>query len=354
MKGKKLLAILLAAVMVTATGCGASGSKDTQGSTPAPDNAQEANSESSSDGTVYTMTLANHLSPESVQNKAFEAFIEDVAEKSDGRIQISLSTSGALGSQREIIEGVNLGTVEMGMGESGVYANFVPEFGVLTLPFMYSSTDNFHKVIDGEVGELLASRLESATGVKIISWLDGGVRDVYSAKKLETLDDLNGLKIRTPESPVYVETFKAFGANPTPISANDMYSSIQQDVVAAMEGTGETAYTYRIHEVANYCLETGHIYTDVSLAINKDLFYSLPEDLQNVLLECGKTLTENERALWAEKSGDYKQMMIDEGSMEFYEVDQQAAMEKVAGVYDSYINGNTEMQEIYDMIKAAQ
>lgn len=357
---RRMLAVLLATAMLAVTGCG--GKEPATGETQAPagntetgaGNEAGAEKETGGDDTVYTMTLANHLSPTSVQNLSFEEFIQDVEEKSGGRLKIVLSASGALGSQREIIEGVNLGTIEMGMGESGVYANYLPEFGVLALPFMFSSTDNFHQVIDGEVGTALAQKLEEQTQIKIISWLDGGVRDVYSAKKVESLDDLSGLKIRTPESSVYIETFTAFGANPTPISANEMYSSIQSDVVAAMEGTGETAYTYKIHEVAGYCLKTGHIYTDISLAINKNLFESLPTDLQEVLLECGKTLTEKERALWAEKSEGYEQMMKNESGMEFYEVDQAEAMEKVKDVYDNYINGNPEMQEIYDMIKAAQ
>ncbi|MCD8363557.1 MAG: TRAP transporter substrate-binding protein [Lachnospiraceae bacterium] len=346
-----LLAVLLTMSFVL----GACGSSSGTSSSSTSETAEEAEATeetetAGTDDTVYTMTLANHLSPESVQNIAFEEFIENVEEKSGGRIQINLSASGALGSQREIIEGVNLGTIEMGMGESGIYANYVPEFGVLALPFMYDSEEDFHAVLDGEVGELLAERLEEATNCKIISWMDGGVRDVYSAKPVETLADLEGLKIRTPESSVYIETFNAFGANPTPISANEMYSSIQSDVVSAMEGTGETAYTYKIYEVANYCLETGHIYTDISLVINTDIFESLPEDLQEVLLECGQELTQSERELWAEKSDQYKQLMIDEGSMQFFEVDKEEAKAAVSSVYDNYIDGDSAKQEIYDMI----
>lgn len=352
---KKTTFVLMAAMLVCAlfAGCAVT-SAPAATTAPAGTSAAPAATTAPANAKTYNFTLANHLSPTTVQNISFEEFIKDVDNKTNGQIKITLSPSATLGGQREIIEGVNLGTIEMGLGESAIYANYVPEFGVVTLPFMYGSADAFHRVFDGDIGKKLAGKLEETTNLKIISWLDGGVRDVYSKKKLENLADLKGLKIRTPESPVFISTFQAFGANPTPIPANEMYSSIQTDVVSAMEGTGEVAYTFKIHEVADYCLETGHIYTDISLTINKQLFASLPADLQATLLECGKTLTGKERALWAEKSGAYKQKMIDEKGMKYATVDKAQAQAAVASVYTDFIAGDAAKQEIYDMIIAAQ
>ncbi len=303
-------------------------------------------------GPEYTFTLACHVADDSVLSQGFYGFAKDVAEKSGGRLQINVSTSAALGGQREIIENVNLGAIEMGLGESGLYANYIPAFGVMVLPFMHDSKEHFYAAVDGKVGKRLEELLEAQTNMKLISWLDGGgTRDVYSVTPLKSIDDLKGVKIRTPESPAFVAMFKAFNANPTTIAAPEMYTALQQGVVTAMEGTNETAVTYGIIGIAKNCLETRHIYNESSLVINKQALAELPQDLQKILLDCARKLSVDERALNDTLLRQFKQKMVDAGVV-FVPIDREKAKQMVAGVYQDYIGNDASKQEIYDLLRA--
>ena len=302
----------------------------------------------------FTFTVATHVSEESVISKSLHLFAEDVKAKSGGRLELSVSTAAALGGQREIIENVNMGAIEMGIGESGLYTNYIPAFGIMALPFMFESKEAFYSAVDGKTGDHLDKLLASQTNMKILCWLDGGgFRDVYSVNPLDSIEALKGVKIRTPESAVFVAMFRAFGSNPTAIAAPEMYTALQQKVVTAMEGTNETAVTYGIIDIAKNCLQTGHIYGESSLVINKDALAELPDDLRAVLLEAAKKLAADERELNTTLLTQFKQKMVDAG-VTFTPVDKAKAKAMVADVYKNYIDGDAAKQEVFDLITGAK
>ena len=302
----------------------------------------------------YTFTIANHIADEAVESRCFYFLADQVKERSGGRLQINVSTAAALGGQREIIEAVNFGAIEMGMGEGALYSNYHKAFGVMSLPFIHPSGEKYAAAVDGKVGKRLTKLLEEHTNMTIIAWLDGvRTRDVYTLNPIENLEAMKGLKIRTPQSPVYVATFRAFGANPTPISAPEMYTALQQGVVGGMEGTTETAVTYGISELAKNCLETHHIYNETSVVINRDALNELPEDLQKILKECAYemvTLNRKESGIAGDK---YKQQMLGTG-VKFYPIDLAKAKEMVEPVYKEYIGGDAVSQEIFDLLMEVQ
>jgi tripartite ATP-independent transporter DctP family solute receptor len=329
----------MSVVMVIAfVSCGGSGGSSGSGGTAAS-------------ATKYTMTLATHLPETSSITQSFHDFGSDMQEKSGGRITVNVASAGALGSQREVVEAVNLGTIEIAMGESGLYANYVPTFGIINLPFLYTSEKQFFEVMDGKIGDKLEELLSEKTSLVLLSWLYAGIRDVYASKPMTSLDSLKGLKVRTPESNVYVGGFRALGANPTAIAATEMYTALQQGVVEAMEGTPEVAFTYKIYEVAKNCLETGHIYNDVSLVINKQFLAGLPEDLQRITRECGKTLEQTERKKFLDVIGSYKDLLLKEG-MVYAPIDKAKATAAAADFHKSYMQNDPVMQELYGVITA--
>lgn len=302
----------------------------------------------------FTFTIATHVADESVESRSFYWLANRVKEKSDGRLVINVSTAAALGGQREIIEAVNFGAIEMGMGECGLYSNYDPAFGIISLPFVHSSAEKFAAAVDGEIGKRLNAIMEEKTNMSILAWTDGvRTRDVYCSKPLKNLDDMKGLKIRTPQSPVFVATFRAFGANPTPISAPEMYTALQQGVVAAMEGNTETAVTYGIFEIAKNCLETHHIYNECSIVINRDAMNELPLALQTILRDCAAEMTQYNRKLSAEAGNEYKQKMIESGVI-FEPIDLNKAKALVAPVYKEYIGNDARMNEIFNLLMEAQ
>jgi len=217
-----------------------------------------------------TLRLAHHLPESSEQHTAATRFADLVNERSGGSITVEVLPGGQMGGQREIIESVQLGTVEMGYGESGLYANYVPAFGVLTLPYLYNDPQHWQRVVTGEIGNELIGQLEDKTGLVVLNWIQGGYRDTYTTDRIiESPADFEGMKIRVPESPVFIETFRALGAQPTPIPSPEIYTAMQTGVVEAMEGTPEVGFIQRIYEVAGHLNKTRHIFFDGSFVTSR-------------------------------------------------------------------------------------
>lgn len=342
---RRFFALLLTACMMfTLTACGGSG-----GGAPAPGAAQ-------GDGAPeYEWTLAHHLAEASQQHLGFLKFADDVYEKSGGRIKITVSFGAALGSQRELIEQVNLGTIEMALGEASLLANYCEEFGLICMPFLFRDEDQYVDVATHVVGDALNEILAAQSNLRNVAWIYGGTRDVYSTKPVTCMADLKGLKIRTPESPVFVQSFEAMGANPTPVAANEMYTAIQQGVVDAMEGSLETGYTYKIYEVAKNCLQTSHILAGCDLVMNNQLYQSLPDELKAVIDECSRDMTAYEGGLVAESNETYYDLLEKEGVIftQLTDAERETAKEMVAGFSDAYIGDNDTMRSLYEKVLEA-
>ncbi len=285
---------------------------------------------------VVKMTLAHHLPPTTVQHEAMEKFAQLASEKSNGMIEISVVHSGQLGGQRELVEAVKLGTIEMALGEAGRYEAYVPEFGVFSLPFMFKDLDDYHATVDGAMGKEFAGLLKEKAGMEILAWVDGGMRSVFIKNEpTPSVASLKGVKIRTPESAVYVNTFKALGANPTPVAAPEMYSALHSGVVDAMEGSFETAYTYKIFEVADYCLYTNHINTDISWVINAKTLSKLSPDLQKALKDAAIEARDWQRSAFGKANDEFMQKLVNEENMTIINANHEEFLNAAKPVYES-------------------
>jgi len=301
-----------------------------------------------------TITLAHHLPTSTMLHKTAERFADSVADKTDGKLTVDISPGAQLGSNREILEQVKLGGVEMTLGESAIYVEYVPEFGVLSLPFVFESLEHYHAAFKSEMGKILEEKLLAASGVRILGWMDAGIRDVYSNRKIQSVAEFEGLKIRTPTSPVFLDTFKALGANPTPIPSNEIYSSLQSGVVDAMEGTVEIGWTFKIYEVSKYCTETHHILIDESFAINDAFFQNLPRVFQDALLEAARETAEWEMASWGDAMAEFRAKLINEGGITFLKIDQEACKEAVKPVYAKFRSNVSGAEKLLAEIEKAK
>ncbi|GAB2603126.1 TRAP transporter substrate-binding protein [Nitrincola alkalisediminis] len=258
--------------------------------------------------------FAHHISTDSEQHLAAERFRDLAAKYSDGDIKVEIYPSGQMGGQREIIESVELGVLEMGYGESGLYANYVPEFGLLTLPYLYRDVDHWENVVTGDIGLGLINKLVDTSGVRPLNWILAGYRDTYLAKrKIETPDNFRNLKIRVPESPVFVGTFSALSAQPTPVPMPEVYTALQTGVVDAMEGTPEVGYTFRIFEVAESLSKTRHILFDGSFAINDAFYNRLSDKNREAVTRAAKEAAQMQRSEWAEREQAWFDKLAEEG-----------------------------------------
>lgn len=212
-------------------------------------------------------------------------FADTVRERTDGRIDIKVYPADQLGKQLEAVEGTMLGTQDIFLVSDTVLSNWIPDMGILNLPFLFSSLDDVHKALEGPAGDKLEAKMEGS-GALVIGWWMGGLRNVTNDKQPITKpEDLQGLKIRVPEGEVFVETFKAMGANPVVISFGELYSALQLGTADAQENPPAHILTKKFYEVQAYTSKTAHIYLGSPLIINEAKLQAIPEPDRQILLD---------------------------------------------------------------------
>jgi tripartite ATP-independent transporter DctP family solute receptor len=247
---------------------------------------------------VVPETQSTHIASE----KVFKKYVE---EKSGGRLKVELYPNGQLGSDRQAIEGVSLGTIEMTIPAAAVLSGFEEKFMVFDLPFLFESREAAHRALDGELGQKL-SELLIPHGLKNLVFAENGFRNITNNKKpITTPDDLKGLKIRTMENPVHIAAFKALGANPTPMAFGELFTALQQGTVDAQENPISLIYTSKFYEVQKYCTLSGHVYAPTAVLINNDFYNSLPEDLQKIIMEAAVAYRDYQRELAGQQDTEF-------------------------------------------------
>ena len=300
-----------------------------------------------------TIRLAHHVQVQSEQHIAAEAFAKKVNEYSGGSLTVQVLPAGQMGGQREIVESVSLGVLEMGFGESGIYTGYVPQFGVLALPYLYKDFDHWQRVVDGDIGKNLTGMLQTAGNIRIVNFLMGGYRSTFLRDRAVNVpDDLKGIKIRLPEAPVFVRTFTLLGATPTPIPAPEMYSALQTGVVDAMEGSLETGFTYKIYEVCKNLSMTKHILNEGSFIINQDLFAGLSQTEQDAVTKAGAETATEQRASHFERNDMWFEKLKTEGGMTINEPDLAPFMTTLAPLHDDFAKESNAV-DILAAIRAA-
>lgn len=288
---KRKLSLLISLIMIATmilSGCGQKGNTDTTNTTS---KTETSNKEE------YLIRVAHVLPTEHATHITLEeVFKKEVEEKSGGKIKVELYPNGQLGGDRQTIEALNLGTIEMCVPGGTVLSGFVEDFMVLDLPFLFKTKEDAFEVFDGEVGDTLNAKLEEI-GIVNLGYGENGYRHVTNnIKPIMSPTDLSGIKIRTMENPIHMASFKAFGANPTPISFNELFTALQQKTVDAQENPIAIIYTAKLYEVQKYLSLTGHVYTNCPYLISKSFLEGLPNDLQQVVRDAAeKTMVEQRK-----------------------------------------------------------
>lgn len=262
-------------------------------------------------------------------------FAEIVNEKTDGRVTIEVYPSDQLGKQRESVEGCQLGTQDMVLTSTMVLSNFNKSIGVFDMPFLFEDREAAFAAMDGDVAKEIEANFEN-DGLVFLGWWENGFRHITNDDRpIEKPDDLKGLKIRVPESPVFIDTFTTLGAAATPIAFGELFSALQLNTVDGQENPASHVITQRFFEVQEHISLTNHFYTPEPLVMSKIVYDGLPEDVQVVLKEAGKEAGDyaREQARLAEEK--YLKE-IEEVGMIITQPDIKAFKEAVQPVYDKY------------------
>jgi tripartite ATP-independent transporter DctP family solute receptor len=202
---------------------------------------------------------------------------------SNGEIDVQIFPSSQMGPDREMIEGVQTGVLEMAIPPSSFFAGWDPAFAVIELPYMYASKDIAFDVLDGAAGDGMLARVENQ-GLVGLGWLELGVRNVTNnVRPIASPQDLEGVKLRTMKVPAHVATFESLGANPTPMNFGEVYSALQQGVIDGQENPLAIITSQRFYEVQKYLSTTGHVFAVYMPVVSKPFFDSLSAEHQQLI-----------------------------------------------------------------------
>lgn len=216
-----------------------------------------------------TLKLSLAIAQNSHYGVAADTFAREIEKRTNGRYKIQNFYSGALGAEREAIEGVQLGTIDLTITSSGPIPNFVPETAILDIPFLFKDYAHARATLDGPIGQDLLKKFP-AKNIQALAWGENGFRHMTNNKRpVNSPDDLKGLKMRTMENPVHMQAYKAFGIIPTPMAFTEVFTALQQGTVDGQENPLSVISAAKFDQVQKYMTLTGHVYSPALLLMNK-------------------------------------------------------------------------------------
>lgn len=228
---------------------------------------------------------------------------EQVARATNGQLRISIHPAGELGNDPAILEGVRLGTIDIGQTGNPFYTRFEPKLNALDIPFLFTNHEHVYRVVDGEVGRGLLAELEKHRMKGLAFWEIGFRKITNSRRPIVTPADLQGLKIRTTPNPAHVEAFRLWGANPTPMAFTEVYLALETRAVDGQENPLNIIRSNRFQEVQRHLSFTDHAYTVSIVSMNLARFRALPEAHQKALLDAAREAAVLQRRLNREQEG---------------------------------------------------
>ncbi len=270
--------------------------------------------------TADTIMRIGHGASETFHmHRALLRFEELVEAGSDGEIDVQIFPSSQMGPDREMIEGVQTGVLDMAMPPSSFFAGWDPAFAVIELPYMYASTEIAFDVLNGEAGDGMLERLE-AQGLTGLGWMELGVRHVTNnIRPVISPADLEGVKLRTMQVPAHVATFSSLGANPTPMNFGEVYSALQQGVIDGQENPLAIITSQRFYEVQSYLSTTGHVFAVYIPVVSTSFLEGLSDEHQQLIRDSIAEATVYQQELVTSESADQLDVIRAAG-VEVYEL----------------------------------
>lgn len=289
---KKVSFILFVLTLFIVSGCG--------------DSSEKTGAES--EGKVE-ISIGHVGAPVSPQQGAADIFTELIEEKTDGSIEIKVYNSSQLGDERELVEGIQMGTIDAGIISSGLFASSYNVMEAFEVPFLFDDKEHALKVNNREIGRDVLDELEANAGLKALSLWEHGFRQITNSKKpIKKPEDMKGLKIRSPEVPSYSIALKELGANPIPLSFSELYVAMDRGVVNGQHNPLMHIEGQRFYEVQDYMTVMDFAYTPNVLALSDSVWQQLSEEQQSALNEAALETAE----LWSEEAAEENEEILEE------------------------------------------
>ena len=297
-----------------------------------------------------TLKLGHLGNEDNVWHKASLRFAEEVAKRTNGEIEVKIFPNEQLGKETDLIKGIQLGTVDFTItGES--LQNWAPSAALLAVPYAIRDLDHLDKVVSGSVGAKIAQNIDDKTGLKVLAHFARGPRELTSNRPIKTPADLNGLKLRVPNVPLFVKVWEALGAKPTPMAFSEVFTSLQNSTIDAQENPLALIKSASFNEVQKYVNQTDHVLSWIYLVGGSKKLGRLTDAQQKAIAESAKAAQAYERGLF---TADEKQLEADlkAKGMEFVQVDKAAFAAKAKDAVTAALPA--EVKPLYDEIVATK
>ncbi|MDW7748179.1 TRAP transporter substrate-binding protein [Halomonas sp.] len=281
-----------------------------------------------------------------------ERFKELLAEASDGEIGVEILGNSVLGHETEMFEQQMAGALDVSIINPGLITDFSPVANVFSIPFLYRDEEHWQAVLDGEVGREIADRISDETDVRILAFYGGGKRQIVSTEPLESLDDLEGLKLRTNPTKPLITAWEALGADPTVMEWEEIYTGLQVGAIDGLLNEAEWIHRMRFHEVAPHIGLSEHDITVRLLTMSQMSWDRLSEEQQEMVMSAAEESAGYARQVQLEQDAEALDLLVEEGAT-LHELDRQAMMETVAGPLESVIE-EMNLTELHRMIVDAE
>ena len=276
-----------------------------------------------------TLKLGHLANEDNTWHKASVKFGEELEALTNGRIKVQVFPNESLGKEMDLINGMQLGTVDMTItGES--LQNWAPMAALLAVPYAYKSLEHMDSVAGGEIGDKIKAQIREKARIRPIAYFARGPRNLTSNRPIKTPADLDGLKMRVPNVPLFVDVWKSLGAKPTPMAFSEVFTSLQNGTIGAQENPLALIKSASFYEVQKYVNLTEHVRSWIYLTLSELTWNKLSaEDQQNVM-EAAKRAQAYERELFL---ADEKKLVgeLEAKGMTFVQVDKKAFADKAKG-----------------------
>lgn len=279
------------------------------------------------------------------------AFCDDIEKGTQGRYKCQQFPNSALGGEREMIEAVQLGTLDLVNTSTGPVGNFVPEVKIVDIPFLFRDYDHARKVMDGPIGQDILTKFPSK-GLVALAWTENGYRHMTNNKRsIVKPADAAGLKMRTMENKVHMEGYRAFGIQPTPMAFPEVFGALQQGTVDGQENPIPVILSSKFSQVQKYLSLTGHVYSPALIITSPRLMNKLSDADKKVFMDAAKHAAAAQRKKVNDDENSGIAQLEKEGMTVVRKVDGQAFRDALAPVYANYAKefGADNIRKIQDV-----
>ncbi|MDK2824492.1 MAG: TRAP-type transport system periplasmic protein [Clostridia bacterium] len=258
-----------------------------------------------------------------------------LTERTNGKFVVETFPAAQLGSEREAIEGVQMGTIDITVVSTAPLAGFSDAFLVTDLPFIFKSKEHAYKVLDGEIGQSIMKKLEG-TGIVGLAFWENGFRNITNSKRpIVNPEDMEGIKIRTMENQIHMDSFRQIGADPTPMAFGELFTALQQKTVDAQENPLPIIATSKFYEVQDHLAMTGHFYAPAPLLVSQALWDKLTDEEKQIFQKAADDARDAERKMIADMDAKLLDELKAKG-MQVTEPDKSKWQEAMAPVYEKW------------------